>query len=225
MTQELASIALPIERWQGDRRFYCGMAWTIGLLVVASFSKALLRDAFEPGALRSPLTQAHAFVFTSWIVLFVAQASLIAAGRRDVHRRLGILGVFLAGAIVLLSILSTIRVFALGLERFFFANPHLEVIVFTALIVPAFLFRHNADLHKRLALLATISLIGAATAHLPLIGHLSQHAYLVVQDAFIVAGIVYDFVSRKRVHHSYVWGGLMIVASQCLVGAPPMSRM
>jgi hypothetical protein len=225
MIQELASIALRSERWQSDRRFYCGMAWTIGVLVVASFSKALIRGAFEPATLHSPLTWAHAFVFSSWIVLFVTQASLIATGRRDLHRRLGILGVILACAIVLLSIISTIRVFTLGLERFFFANPHIEVIVFTVLIVPALLFRNNADLHKRLVLLATISLIGAATAHLPLIGHISPHAYFVVQDSFIVAGIAYDLVSRGRVHHSYLWGGLLIVASQCLIGPPPMARI
>jgi Mn2+/Fe2+ NRAMP family transporter len=153
-------------------------------------------------------------VFTGWIALFVTQATLIAAGQTSVHRKLGILGVILACSIVVLSIISTFRVFALGQERFFFANPHIEVVVFAILVVPAFVFRRNPDAHKRLVLLATISLIGAATVHLPFIGHLSQHAYLVVQDSFIAAGMAYDVVSRRRVHQTYLWGGLVIVFSQ-----------
>jgi|SoiMethySBSTD1v2_1073268.scaffolds.fasta_scaffold251780_1 hypothetical protein len=228
MTQEFASIALRSERWQSDRRFYCGMAWTIGLLVVASFSKALLRDEFEPGALNEPLTQAHAFVFFSWIALFVIQATLIGARRPDIHRRLGALGVVIACAMVVLATLSTIRMFSLGLERFFFANPHVEVIVFTALISPAFLFRRDAEMHKRLVLLATIALIGAATAHLPFVSRI-PYLYLVLQDSFIAAGIVYDLVSRRRVHPAYIWGTLLILVSQLwvaqqVVQTPMMGR-
>ena len=70
-------------------------------------------------------------------------------------------------------------------------------------------------------LLATISLIGAATAHLPFIGHVSQYAFLVAQDSFILAGIIYDSIFRRHVHRAYLWGGLLIVVSQLLVGQPP----
>jgi hypothetical protein len=117
-------------------------------------------------------------------------------------------------------------VFTLGLERYFFANPHIEVIVFAALIAPAFFYRRHAEVHKRLILLATIGLIGAATTHLPLIGRISPIAFVVVQDSFIAAGIAYDLLSRGRVHHTYLWGGGLIIASQFLIrGAPPMSAM
>jgi hypothetical protein len=214
-----------VDPLQRDRRFYRGIAWAIGVLVVAAFSKALLVGAFEPATLHSPLTYVHAVVYCSWISLFVTQATLISAQRPDIHRKLGVLGVVLACVIVSLSIVSTIRVFALGLERYFFANPHIEVIVFTALVVPAFLYRGRPDIHKRLILLATISLIGAATTHLPIIGHLSPYAFLVVQDSFIAAGIAYDLLSRRRVHHTYLWGGALIVGSQFLVGRGPMTSV
>jgi hypothetical protein len=204
-------------RGQSDRRFYRGIAWIIGVLVTAVFSKAVILNHFEPGALSSPLVQAHAFVFSSWIVLFVVQANLISAKRPDIHRKLGAIGVILICAIVLLSVVSAFRVFALGMELYFFANPHIEVIVFVMLTVPAFIFRRNAELHKRLVLLGTISLIGAATAHLPFIGYISKYAYLIVQDLFIVACIVYDFTSRRLIHHAYIWGGILIVVSQCLI--------
>jgi hypothetical protein len=73
-------------------------------------------------------------------------------------------------------------------------------------------------------LLATIGLMGAATTHLPLIGRISPIAFLLVQDSLIAAGIGYDMLSRRRVHHTYLWGGALIIASQFLIrSAPAMS--
>ncbi|HUO90299.1 MAG TPA: hypothetical protein VMU08_14085 [Rhizomicrobium sp.] len=218
------AVAAPVSRaslLEKDRRFFAVMAWTIGLMVVAAFAKAVIRNEFEPGILLSPLTHAHAAVFLGWTAVFVAQPTLVVLGRTDLHRRLGKIGIALACAMPVLSIISTIRVFALGMQRFFFADPHVEVIVFAILAAPAFLYRRNTDLHARLILLATISLIGAATAHLPFIGRLSRFAFLYVQDAFIVAAIVYDAIVRRRVHPAYWWGTLLIVVSQYLVSTPP----
>jgi hypothetical protein len=39
-------------------------------------------------------------------------------------------------------------------------------------------------------------------------------AFFAVTDLFIVAGVVFDAASRRRVHPAYVWGGLLIVGSQ-----------
>jgi len=216
MTARLQTPALANYRARGDHQFYRWLSRAIAVLVVAAFAKAVIRVEFEPDIFSSPLTQAHAFVYFSWVALFLVQTSLISAKRQDLHRKLGVLGVILVCVMVLLSVISTIRMFALGMEKFFFANPHIEVIVFVLLIVPAFVLRRHPDTHKRLVALATISLIGAATAHLPFIGRLFPQAYLVVQDSFIVAGILYDLISRGRIHHTYVWGGLLIVFSQLL---------
>jgi hypothetical protein len=32
-----------------------------------------------------------------------------------------------------------------------------------------------------------------------------------VQDMFVVAGILYDVVSRNRINPAYIWGGLIIL--------------
>lgn len=44
-------------------------------------------------------------MFTSWILLLVAQTSLAANGRADVHRRLGLVGLVLAPLMVAVGIL------------------------------------------------------------------------------------------------------------------------
>jgi hypothetical protein len=41
-------------------------------------------------------------------------------------------------------------------------------------------------------------------------------AFFAAADLFIVAGIVWDLVSRGRVHRVWIWGGLAIVVSQAL---------
>jgi hypothetical protein len=33
---------------------------------------------------------------------------------------------------------------------------------------------------------------------------------------FLLAALVYDLVSRRRIHSAYVWGGLFLVVSQPL---------
>ena len=69
--------------------------------------------------------------------------------------------------------------------------------------------------HKRLMLLATISVLDAAVARWPLaIMAKGAVAFFAVTDLFIVAGVAFDVWSRRRVHPAYIWGGLLIVGSQ-----------
>ena len=45
-------------------------------------------------------------MFSCWILLLIVQTSLVAAGRVDVHRRLGLLGLRLACLMVVLGLLA-----------------------------------------------------------------------------------------------------------------------
>jgi hypothetical protein len=44
----------------------------------------------------------------------------------------------------------------------------------------------------------------------------SSWAYYGFADLFIAAAIVYDVLSRRRIHPAYIWGSLVIVVSQYL---------
>ena len=50
----------------------------------------------------------HGAAFTAWIVLLVAQTSMVAGGRTDLHRRIGPFGVALAAAMVVLGAVGAI---------------------------------------------------------------------------------------------------------------------
>ena len=55
--------------------------------------------------------------------------------------------------------------------------------------------------------------MGAPAARLPGVFPFGPLAFYGIAFVFLVAGIIYDLVSRRRVHPAYVWGGTLLVAS------------
>jgi hypothetical protein len=89
------------------------------------------------------------------------------------------------------------------------------MLVFAPLVAAAVWYRHRPETHKRLMLLATVSLLAAAVARLPTaLAAAGPPFYFGVVDLLILTGVVYDLVTRRKVHPVYVWGGLAILASQ-----------
>ena len=195
----------------------------VAVAVFAGFAPTyFLRPYFQTTSL-PPLLHLHGFVFTMWILLLLTQTTLVAAHRTDLHRRLGLAGAALAGLMVVVGLTTAIvtgrRDVAAGSDEAlsFLTTPFADMLVFLVLVAAAIGYRRRAEAHKRLMLLATISILDAAVARWPLaIVASSSFAFFVLTDVFIVAGIVYDVVSRRRVHPAYVWGGSLIVASQPL---------
>jgi hypothetical protein len=87
------------------------------------------------------------------------------------------------------------------------------MVLFAAFITTAFVLRRNKEAHKRLMLLAYVTILVAATARLPGVLLLGPPAFFGLACLFIVAGVVYDLLSRRRVHPVYVWGGALFVLS------------
>lgn len=207
-----------------DRAFYTGMAIAAAAAVLLGFARTFfLRSHFDSTPLAWPFV-VHGTVFTAWIALFVVQTSLIAARHVTTHRRLGWVGAGLAAVMVGVAMLAAVasgrRDVAAGYVEeslTFFATPVLSMIVFAALFGAAVALRARPEAHKRLMLLATLSLLDAAVARWPfpsLVG--TELGYYGITDAFILAAILYDVVARRAVHPVYVWGGLAIVAGQWL---------
>jgi hypothetical protein len=207
-----------------DRVFYTSMALAALVAVFIGFSQTYyLRSRFQDGSLPFYL-QVHGAAFSAWMMLFLTQTSLVAARRTDVHRRLGWAGAAVALFMVVIAITAAIlsgrRNFAAGLENeslTFLTTPFFSMVVFLALVATAVYHRRAPETHKRLMLLATISILDAATARWPIaIVQTSSWAYYGFADLFIAAALAYDLVSRWRIHPAYVWGGLVIVVSQYL---------
>jgi len=199
------------------------MAIAAAVAVFVGFAPTYyLRPYFQATSL-APILRLHGLVFTAWILLLLTQTSLVAAHRTDLHRRLGFAGAALAGLMVVIGLTAAIvsgrRDVAAGSDEAlsFLTTPFADMLVFLLLVAAAIRYRRRAETHKRLMLLATVSILDAAVARWPLaIVATSPYAFFVLTDVFIAAGVVYDLASRRRVHPAYTWGGVLIVASQPL---------
>ena len=56
-------------------------------------------------------------------------------------------------------------------------------------------------------LLAYVTIVVAAVARLPGVIALGPPGFFGLTLLFVIAGVVYDVVSRRRVHPVYLWGG------------------
>jgi len=166
----------------------------------------------------------HGLVFTSWVLLFLAQTTLVATDRTDLHRKLGVGGAVLAALLLIMGTTTAIlRVKGGGSSPIpgvpplsFLAVPLFDMVVFAMLIGGGLGLRNRPDTHKRLMTLGTIALTSAPIARLPFVRPVGPPAFFGLTDLFIVAMLVYDLATRRKVHPATIWGGLVVLASQPL---------
>jgi len=84
------------------------------------------------------------------------------------------------------------------------------------LVAAGIWYRRRGDVHKRLMLVATVSLLGAAFARWPLAVLEEPLRYFTAIDVLIAAGAAYDWWTRRRVHPALAAAGLFVVVSQPL---------
>ncbi len=209
-----------------DRLFYGGMAAALGLTVFAGFARTYYLRFFSggpsatfSGAPFSALVHVHGALFTAWALLFIVQTALVASGRVAVHRRLGVAGGVLAASMVVAGIFIAVTSAARGSAPpgadplAFLIVPLFDMFLFAAFVSAALVMRRDKEAHKRLMLLAYVSLVVAAVARLPGVLPLGPPAFFGLSFLFVVVAGIYDFVSRRRVHKVYLWGGALIAIS------------
>src|SRR4051794_12346124 len=101
----MATVATsPAERQSAERRFYSRMAIFMVALVFIGFAPSFYLRGYvnvpRPNPTLPPSVLAHGMLFTLWMLVLVAQTHLVAAGRRDLHMKLGKLSFLLALAIL-----------------------------------------------------------------------------------------------------------------------------
>src|SRR5687768_273770 len=212
--------------WLRDRRFFTGMAVAALLTVFVGFApsyylKAVLggQGVFGRPDL-SPLLHVHGLVFTTWLVLFLVQTRLVAGRRLALHRRLGYASLAVAAAMVVVGFGAAVDAARRGSAPpgvpplAFLAIPMADLAIFSILLGGAVWFRNRGDIHKRLMLVATISILTPAIARLPGVLAGGPLVFFALTDLFAVACLVYDKITRGRVHPAFWWGAGLLVGSQ-----------
>jgi hypothetical protein len=218
-----------------EHRFYVGYAVAMAVALLLGFARTFFLRAWYPewahlhGA-PEPFFLFHGAVFSLWFLLLVVQPSLVAAGRVDLHRRLGRYGAGLAAVMVAIGIIGPL-IAARRPGGFidapisplqFLTIPWMGLTLFATFVTLAIIKRGVPQSHKRYMLLASLGILDAAVvrwpidnimAPLPIPGFDVSNLCL---DLFLVPIIIWDFVSRGRLHPVTLWGGLAVIASQPL---------
>ena len=209
-----------------DRIFFSCFAITMALSVIVGFAPTYYARLLgsEPlhtvsGRPFTSIVYLHGAVFTSWVLLFIVQTALVAAHRTKVHMRLGITGAVLAAAMVVLGLMTATQGVRAGASApgipplQFFAIPFFDMVLFGIFIGLALWNRKNKETHKRLMVLGYVSIITASVARWPGVLPLGPIGFYGFTMIFLVAAIAYDWVSRRRVHPAYIWGGTGLLLS------------
>lgn len=219
-TPARSTVQLPGRRY--DHLFFSAMVALMLITVFLGFARTYYLAGVFHAPLPNRIIHIHGAAFSLWMLLLIAQTSLVAAGRTDIHRRLGLFGFALGCAMVVLGVMaatdSLVRhagepSFA-GLDpRTFYIVPVTDIGLFAAFLYSGFRNRTDSPAHKRYLLLATTALLLAATARWPFLRS------LLVADLFVCSVPVllaaYDLWSTRKIHRVTLWaGGLLIVIHQ-----------
>lgn len=220
------------KRWM-ERAFFTGMAVVIAAAVLLGFAKTFYLRGYLPlPSGLSPLSSllvVHGLVATLWIGMFLSQTYLVAIARTDVHRRLGVIGTAVAIAMVAIGTMVAVDGFRrgvgpLGLDPgvWFLGFTLPGILLFGCLVAVAVSVRHQPATHKRLMLLATFCLLGAAFGRIVAFNFdVTRAGFLIANivpvDLFVVAAIVYDLSMLRRVHPASMWGGAAVVSFPILL--------
>lgn len=209
-----------------DRMFYSSVAIALALTVLAGFGPTYyfrvvrgLPLATLNGGPVTVLVHMHAVLFSGWVLLFVAQTTLVAQQRIAVHRRLGIVGGVLAALMVVVGTLTALKMAArgaapAGIDPYQILMIGLsDVLLFGGFVAAALLLRAKREAHKRLMLLAYVCIVTAAVGRLPGVLSLGPPALFGLSFVFVLAGIIYDKMSIGRLHPVYAWGGTLLLLS------------
>ena len=201
-----------------ERVFFGFMAILLCVVVFIGFLRTFFGAGFLAAPLPSPILRVHGIVFTVWMLLFVTQSALVSAHRIAWHRALGMVGFGFPPLMIGLGVIAAID--ALGRQVMIgpldpatsLALPLVNITAFAIVIVAAWNARRRPDAHKRLVLLATISLCNAALGRFPWahMGIPTAAGAVGGLAALILLVVAYDLFSLRRVHRSTMWAAPIV---------------
>jgi hypothetical protein len=181
-----------------------------------------------------PVLHVHAVLMGTWLMLLLTQASLVATGRRALHRKLGLAAFALMPAIVVtgLILVPTMHRMLWGIdgsllpapaaasiaESKIFVSNILLLQIRMGILFPVFVIwalslrRKDPETHKRLMILASVVPLAAAIDRIGWLpttlpaSPVSPDLYMLV---WILPMLAFDIVRRRRVPRAYViWCGV-----------------
>ncbi len=226
------------------RQFYVWMAGTCFVIAVLGFMPSYFFPMAHGSFSAEPVVHIHGVILFSWVSLFFVQSLLVARGNVLAHREWGLLGVSLMTAVVFTTLtVISMRIAqvlvpgtppALTHDLIAFEYPIFITVVYVAVLFTLSVVTiRRPQVHKRLLLLAIISLLGAPIQRwftwlsappadpastqmgVPPVSALIPPS--LVADLLILVAMAYDWRTRGSPHRVYVIGGGILLFLQLTV--------
>ena len=203
------------------RFFYFHMALACMAIAFVGFLPTYWMPVARGVTRLDPVVHIHGMIFFAWTIFFVFQTWIAATGQIARHRQVGLIGVSLATTMVIFGVLATIH-----LMRGVALNGHpkeaiqgaiiplVDIACFGILVAAACFNIPRLEWHKRLMLLAAISILAAPIFRLfVVLGHVPLpppfHVLLeseCVMMLICLVPILNDWRRHGRIHPAYVCG-------------------
>lgn len=190
--------------------------WMLAIVVIGfwpTYFSPVLR-----GTLAIPtVVHAHGLVFLGWMTLMMAQVIVAASGNIPLHRRIGRWGIAYGCVVILTGLIvgpaNAVIKFNAGVwTRDESARSLLvtvgDMVSFAVWFGAAVWYRTRPEVHKRLMVVATVTLLFAALARWTFVGSGLARAGIWLSPIFI--GMVHDWITRRRIHPVYIFGGIAL---------------
>ena len=167
-----------------------------------------------------PLVQLHGAVMTLWCIGFIVQAWLIKARRIRLHQRMGIFMAVLAAIVLVLGETLTLnavaregRLHQIGRFHYLLGINTVNLLLFAGFVGLGMMFRRKPDIHKRLMVLATVTLLAPAIARIVLLfTHKPLPQFLAFYACLLLCALV-DTLRHRRLHPVFAIGALVVIVA------------
>jgi hypothetical protein len=194
----------------------------VGVAIIAAIGFArtyYLRFLFDAPQLPA-VVQIHGAMMTLWCAGFIVQTWLIEARQIRLHQRLGIGMAALAATVVLLGEVLTVngveregRLHQIGKFHYLLGINSVNLLLFAVLVGVGLTLRAKPDLHKRLMVLAAVTLLAPAVARIVLLFTRKPLPQFLAFYACILLCVTIDTARRRRLHPVFAIGALVVIAA------------
>jgi hypothetical protein len=243
----VATAINPARRAMGT--FYVWMAGLFVLIAFSGFAETYWLQIPAGTFTGSPLLHLHGILFSAWTLFFLSQTWLAATGQMQHHRAWGVGGVSLATAMVFVGFATAIASMQKDVAggfahqaRAFAIVPLTAAVLFAVLVGWAVVTVKKPETHKRLMMLATMSILQAPIGRFffltlgggggpgsrpgagPPAPAVTTAGAGVVVGVLILVALVYDWRKNGKPHPVYLIGGpavLLIEIGRTALGDSP----
>lgn len=192
------------------RVFYVSVTLIMMAMVARGFWPTYFGRLLSGGVSRPAIIHLHGAVFTGWMVLLLAQVTLVFLGRVHLHRRVGTAGIALGALVLVMGLAVTFVAPVLHVRAgewtrdqaaSFLLLPIVDMVLFAGFFGGAIAYRRKPEVHKRLILAATVALVFAGVGRMAIE---PLWAFFLVWLSPMFAAMAFDLVTRGQVHRVHL---------------------